>query len=366
MPRFVQIGDLHLGRHLYGHRLLDDQRHALDQVLACIERNAPDALLITGDVYDRSVPPSDAVDLLDDFLHQVIRELGVRTVMIPGNHDSAERLGFGGRLFEGLHVARPFSGPVSPIPIAGCAVYPLPYLDPARTRAKLERSDLRSHQEVTQAVLEDLAPHDGPRVLLAHTWVSGGADSESERALTIGGVQTVDVEVFADFDYVAVGHLHRPQQLEQVVYAGSLLPYSASEIGHDKSIAVVDIAADGALTVTREPISPLRALRRISGTMDALLSQPPSDDYLIVELTDEGPVYEAMRRLRTRFPHCVHIERPALAQASSSSAPDVHQRSLEPHELFARFFEEVTGSALTDQDLARLHSFVDSAQEATP
>ncbi|MCP4809919.1 MAG: exonuclease SbcCD subunit D [Proteobacteria bacterium] len=363
MTRFVQIGDLHLGRHLYGHRLLQDQRHALDQVLACVERNRPDALLVTGDVYDRSVPPSDAVELLDTFLHQVVKELGVQVVMIPGNHDSAERLGFGGRLFEGLHVAPGFTGQVEAIPVGDAMVYPVPYLDAARTRAVLEQPELRTRDQVTRAVLEGLEPCDGPRVVLAHTWVTGGSDSESERPLAIGGVQTVGADAFDDVDYVAVGHLHRPQEIGHIVYAGSLLPYSASEIGYGKSVAVVDLDADG-LTVRREPIAPRHALRRIEGRIDDVLCLGGSEDYLIVRLMDEGPVHEAMRRLRTVFPNCLHIERPSLSIDGAVDAPDLRLRALEPHELFARFFREVTGQPLTSADRALLDSLVHSAQQA--
>ncbi len=367
MTRFVQIGDLHLGRQLHGVRLLEDQRHALAQVLSVIEREQPHALFVTGDVYDRAVPPAEAVRLLDDFLAEVVRELETPVVLIPGNHDSADRLAFGGRIFEGLHVAPAFDGAVASVRIGEALVHPLPYLDPPRVRAVLDEPSVRTHQDVMETVTSRvLADTPGPQVLVAHAFVAGGTTSESERLLSIGGADTVAAEVFEDFAYVALGHLHRPQSITpRIHYAGSLLRYSASEIEHDKSITVVDIEGDK-LSVRYHPIEPRHQLRRIEGTLEEILDGPegPAEDYVIVRLLDKGPVFEAMKRVRSIYPNALHIERPDVAFAGRVGVPDREARSLDPLELFQRFFEEVTDEPLSEQELAALRRVARCEEEA--
>ncbi len=365
MTRFVQVGDLHLGRQLHGVRLTDDQRDALVQVLSVIEHEQPDALLITGDVYDRSVPPSDAVCLLDHFLCEVAREMETPVVLIPGNHDSADRLSFGARLFDNVHVSGAYDGHIDLIELGDAHVFPIPYLDPQRVREVLGDPTLRTHEQVMERVLSRL-PDGEHRVLIAHAFVSGGRTSESERLLSVGGADCIDACVFEGFEYVAVGHLHRPQSPSaRVRYAGSLLSYSASEIGHDKSISVVDLD-EGSMTLRTHPIVPRRALRLVEGTLEQVLAEPagPVEDYVIVRLMDRGPVFEAMSRVRSIYPNALHIERPHILRDEAVNTPDRAARSLDPITLFRRFFEEVQGEPMDAAELEMLERVLEDRKEA--
>ena len=247
MARFLHTADLHLGRALYGERLLADQEDVLAQLTAHIDANPPDALLIAGDVFDRSVPPAEAIEVLDQFLYAIAGKRSVPVVMIPGNHDSADRLGFGSRLLgEGrLHIVSSLERATTPLIVKDehgpIEIFGLPFLEPARVRQYLEDDDIRDHHSATQAMVDHVRAQatTDRTVLVAHAFVRGGTISDSERALSIGGLDTVDAAVFAPFNYVALGHLHRPQSagLSHVHYSGSPLKYSASEVGHTKSFS---------------------------------------------------------------------------------------------------------------------------------
>ena len=224
---------------------------------------------------------------------------------------------------------------------------------------------LGTHQEVMEAVLAGLGD-DERRVVVAHAFVAGGQSSDSERLLSIGGAGTIDAAVFDDFEYVALGHLHRPQSVTpRVHYAGSLLRYSASEIEHDKSVTVVDVG-ERTLDVRRHPITPRRQLRRVEDTLAGLLDSPqePLEDYVIARLLDKGPVFEAMSRIRAIYPNALHIERPEMSIEGQVGVPDRQARSLDPRELFLRFYEDVHGEPLDAQHLSALEEVLQHAQEA--
>jgi exonuclease SbcD len=367
MARFVHAADLHLGRLLHNQRLLDDQQHALAQLRDLVATQRPHALLLAGDIYDRAVPPKEAVELLDGFLSDVVLELGVPVVLIAGNHDSAERIGFGARLLQsrGLHIAGTLEAEPTPLLVhdehGPVEVFALPFLEPARVRALLEQDDIHDQQAAMAAMVARV--HAGSqhprRVLVAHAFVDGGLASDSERPLCIGGAEVVGADLFAGFAYTALGHLHRPQKVGSgdVHYAGSLLKYSLNEIEQPKSFTVVDIGADGAATVQRHPFSPLRDLRRIEGTLEELLAaapQGPPGDYVVATLLDKGPVHDAMARLRQHYERMLHIELPELVLDSSIQLPGHDHASLGVGDLFESFFEQVTGDPMNPDERGAL------------
>lgn len=358
--RFIHTADWHLGRLLHGLHLTEDQSHVLEQLIALVRETKPDALIVAGDIYDRAVPPPDAVELLDHVLSEVVLGAKVPVILIAGNHDSPERLGFASRILteRGLHL---FGAPAHPCGRVGFRdehgpvhVYALPYADPPMVRECLAEPALATHQDAMDAFVGRIRgahPAGERSVVVGHAFVAGGEESQSERALTVGGSGQVDAAAFAGFDYVALGHLHRPQSLAEgrVRYSGSLLKYSFSEAAHTKGVHLVEMGADGASRVEDVPLTPRRDVRRLRGRFEEMLGPPQGnrDDYLLVELEDEGPVLDAVARLRDIYPNLLHLDRLALARGADvpQSRPD--HRVLGDQDLFARFFLDVTEVEIT-------------------
>lgn len=365
--RILHTADWHLGRLLHQVSLLEDQRHALQQIRTLIKDERIDVLIIAGDVYDRAVPPADAVELLDDFLDQISRELSVPVLMIAGNHDSLSRLGFGARQLAkaGIYI---FAASAEPQPVllsdehGEVAFYGFPYLEPVQVR-ELSGEPVRSHDEaaawLTQTALAHNAQHsppDQPRrcVSVAHCFVSGGDICDSERPLSVGGSDQVSAEHFKGFDYSALGHLHQPQKqgADHVRYSGSLAKYSFSEATHQKSVTVFELDANGVSDIKLVPLQPLRDLRIIQGELESLLQQAASDsaadDYLLVRLDDQHALMDVMSRLRAVYPNVLQIERPGLLNRSVATVEHTHKLKREELPLFADFFEQMRGEKLSD------------------
>ena len=359
--RFLHSSDWHLGKTLCHASLLDDQAHALDQVVAMVRETRAEALVIAGDIYDRAVPPKEAVGLLDLALERIVRGLGVPVLLIAGNHDSPERLGFASGFLgtQGLHVAGPLDAEAGPVRVGNAAFHLLPYADPASARHALGREDLRTHQEAlaAQLALAQARHPQGHRfVAVAHAFVAGGQASDSELGLAVGGAGEVDPALFSACDYAALGHLHRPQEAgrPQVRYAGSLLKYSASEAGHVKALTLVELPDQGPARTEPLPLTPRRDLRRLRGRFEDLLATPhgPVDDYLFLELLDEGPVLDAMARLRQVYPNLLGVQPAAQGHPTSPDVVDVSRPDLDPEALFRAFFQETQGRAMTDEETA--------------
>ncbi len=358
--RFLHTADWHLGRVYHGVSLLEDQAHVLRDFVRLAAELRPDAILLAGDIYDRSVPPAEAVRLLDGVLTELVSGLGIPVVMIAGNHDGPDRLAFGAGMLggAGLTVCGPVSAWVAPLLLRDAAgevaIYPLPYAEPALVRATLGDDSLGDHHAALGAQLQAIRAHHpaGLRsVVVAHAFVLGGAASESERPLSVGGSGAVGAALFEGFDYVALGHLHRPQQAgsERIHYAGSLLKYSFAEADHGKSVNLVDMDRSGRCTVERIALSPRRDLRIVEGTLDALVAAAATDrardDYVLARLTDRGALLDAMGKLRTAYPNALAIERPALLGTGEGRAAADH-RKIQVEDLFASFYIEMTGQAL--------------------
>ena len=361
--RFLHTSDWHLGKTLCGASLLDDQAHALDQVVLAIRDARPDAFVIAGDIYDRAVPPKEAVSLLDSFLVRVIRDEGVPVLLIAGNHDSPERLGFGASFLgeQGLFMAGSWSANPEPVIIENVAFHLVPYGDPATIRFTLNVDDIRTHQDALTSQLakvREIHPSGHRSVIVAHAFVSGGLVSESELALSVGGTGEVDGGLFAEFDYTALGHLHRPQDvggMPHIRYAGSLLKYSASEASHVKALTLVEIPETGPVVTIPVPLTPRRDLRKLKGHFQDLLTEADPgnrEDYLFVELLDQGPILDAVVRLRQKYPNLLGLQGLQDDTLGDPGVMNVDHRSLDPETLFARFFKESTGQELSDEELA--------------
>lgn len=320
--RILHTSDWHLGRSFHRVNLLSAQAAFIDHLVETVRARRVDVVLVAGDVHDRAVPPLDAVELYDDALHR-LAGLGVPTVMISGNHDSARRLGVGAGLFEraGIHLRTDPAGCGSPVILADdhgdVAFYGLPYLEPALVREPLG-APRANHTAVLSAAMDrvraDLAdrPADTRSVVLAHAFVTGGAGSDSERDITVGGVSAVPPEVFAGVDYVALGHLHGCQAItERIRYSGSPLAYSFSEADHRKSMWLVDLGPDGSLETERVDCPVPRPLARIGGRLEDLLQDPAltrhEDSWVEATLTDPARPAEPMARLARRFPHVLNL-----------------------------------------------------------
>lgn len=374
--RLIHTADWHLGRILFGVHLTVDQAVLLDGLVDLLRDTRPHALLISGDIYDRAVPPPEAVRLLDDFLSRVM-DLSIPVVMIAGNHDSPDRLGFGSRILErqGIFVR----GPVSPAglvttledesgPVHICA---LPYGEPSVVREHVpgDISDHHSAMAARLTALRNELPEKGRAVLLAHAFVAGSSESESERPLSVGGSAAVSPDLFEGFDYVALGHLHRNQTAgsDRIRYSGSIMPYSFSESIHPKAVNLVTLDGKGQITVETVALSPRRGMRIVEGFLDAILADPPggagSDDYIQVTLHDDGPVLDALGRLRRVFPNLLHIERPHLARTVQGGLENRDHRKMDDADLFARFYADVTGQSLTPSMAGHVAAIVEQVRQ---
>jgi exonuclease SbcD len=322
--RLLHTSDWHIGRTFHGADLLAEQEAVLGHLADLVVSERVDVVLVSGDVYDRAVPSAEAVRVATSALSR-LRRAGAHLVITPGNHDSAARLGAFAEFAAagGLHLKATIAGLHEPVLLEDehgpVALYGIPYLEPESARHTLRVPDAKGHTgvltEAMRRVRADLAerPAETRSVVLAHAFVTGGAGSDSERTIAVGGVEQVPGSVFDGVDYVALGHLHGPQTLaEHLRYSGSPLAYSFSETAQRKSVWLVDLDADGLKEVHRHELPVPRQLATISGQLEELLAAPEfedvSDCYLSVTLTDQVRPIDAMRRLRERFKYAVHLD----------------------------------------------------------
>ncbi|BCR03898.1 nuclease SbcCD subunit D [Desulfuromonas versatilis] len=359
--RFLHTSDWHIGRQFHNISLLEDQRHVLRQIVDLVRERQVDAVIVAGDIYDRSVPPAAAVALLDETVNRICNELQVPMILIAGNHDGPERLAFGARQLAGagLHVVGPLWRRPRPVLLKGrhgeVAFYPVPYADPATVR-NLHQVEVASHDAAMAHLLEQVRsdnPPGRPCVVIAHCFLAGGETSESERPLNIGGADQVSADYFRDFAYAALGHLHGPQfrGAEHIRYSGSPLKYSFSEERQRKAVTLVELDAAGQAAIEQIPLRPLRDMRVVEGALDELLAKgkndPRREDYLLVRLSDTHAILDVMNKLREVYPNVLHLERPGLM--SRSERLEMSRERLKRGEMamFEDFFRQVTGEGLS-------------------
>lgn len=377
--KILHTADWHIGKLVHGLHMTHDQRELLEQFKTLVVEEKPDVIVIAGDIYDRAIPPTDAVELLDDILTQVVITLKTPVIIITGNHDSPDRLGFGSQLLKerGLHIVSSLKkepviitledsdGPVD--------FYPIPFTEPAFMRELYENEEIKSPDEVMKAITDQIKAIKEPNrrsVCIAHGFVMGSEGletSDSERPLTIGGSEFVRVDYFDGFDYVALGHLHKPQKVkhETIRYSGSLMKYSFSEANQKKSITMVTLDEQGHTTIRQVFLKPIRDMRVIKGEFQKLITKEVyslgnQEDYILAVLTDEGPLVEPMQVMRSVYPNILRIERENLmgegTQADKLSTKDFEQKTT--IELFEAFYAKVTEAELSEDQQEIISSYL--------
>ena len=369
--KLIHLSDLHIGKRVNEISMLEEQAHILLQILQIIDEENADAILIAGDVYDKSVPSAEAVTLFDDFLCRLAkRKLPV--LIISGNHDSPERLAFGNRLMEvsGIHISPVYNGNVAPVTLCDSHgpvdFWLLPFLKPTHVRRFYPEEGIESYTDACRVAIEKMGIAPSRRnVLLAHQFVTGAQRSESEE-ISVGGSDNVDATVFASFDYVALGHLHGPQNIgsNRIRYCGTPLKYSFSEENHIKSVSVVELGEKGHLRVDLRPLTPLRDLRQLRGSFAQLESAESSKDYLHIVLTDEEDIPEAVGKLRLRFPNLMKLSYDNTRTRTNQvidGAEDVQSKS--PLTLFEELYEKQNNRPMNDLQRDTVLSLIESIWE---
>lgn len=371
--KFIHTADWHLGKLVHGIHMTEDQKHMLQQFIKVVEEEKPDAVVIAGDLYDRSVPPTTAVDLLHDVLYTITTELNTPVLAISGNHDSAERIHFGNQLFRksDLYIEGKATASPKAIHINGVNFYLMPYAEPGTIRNLLNDDSIFSHEDAMKRmvdVIEKTLNPNQPNVLVGHAFVLGGLQSDSERSLSVGGSELISADVFAPFQYTALGHLHSPNAITHpsVFYSGSLMKYSFSEAKQNKSVSIVTIDDNGDVEVKYRSLSPKHDMRIIEGYLGELLESnfyenQQVDDYLKISLLDEGALIDPIGKLRAVYPNVLHLERKIVQQDAKKNRlfhiETSNQKSTV--DLFTDFYQEMTTSSFSDEKKQVLTAIID-------
>ena len=352
--KLIHLSDLHIGKRVNEFSMLEDQEYILKEIIGMIGREEPDGVIIAGDVYDKPVPPAEAVRLFDWFLTQ-LADMDRPVFVISGNHDSPERLSFGGKLLSSrkVFVAPVYDGKVNPVELrdrhGSVFVYLLPFLKPAAVRRCFPEAEIDSYDGAVRFALEQIRSGEefcpeARNVLVAHQFVAGATSCESEE-LSVGGLDQVAADAFDGFGYVALGHIHGPQKAgPNLRYCGTPLKYSFSEAGHKKSMTIVRLEEKGNVEVETLPLTPLRDLREIRGSYEELTSRAfyqgtAVGDYLHITLTDEEDILEAIGRLRAIYPNVMRLDYDNKRTRSGQTVETAAQRRKSPEELFAELYE---------------------------
>lgn len=408
--KFIHLSDLHLGKRVNGYSMLEDQEYILNEIKAVITAEAPDAVLIAGDVYDKPVPPAEAVRLFDDFLVQLSR-LGLKVFVISGNHDSPERIAFGSRLMDasGIYLSPVYDGTVTPVSLHDAYgvvdVYMLPFIKPAHVRRfyETETEQIQSYTDAMQTALSHLPlDHTHRNVLITHQFVTGSVRAESEE-ISVGGSDNIDASVFAPFDYVALGHLHTPQNCGQTApttaadssadeqadathdtelstdtqagaprirYCGTPLKYSFSEAKDRKSVTVIELYEKGNLHIHTVPLKPLHDLVELKGTYDTVTARSFyegtswQEDYTHITLTDEEDIPDAIGKLRAIYHHLMKLDYDNKRTRSSSEiTADLAVEEKTPIQLFSDFYELQNNQPLNEEQATFLNGLIETIWE---
>lgn len=360
--KFFHTADWHLGKLVQGIYMTEEQHFVLEQFIDAIKEEQPDAIIIAGDLYDRAVPPTDAVNLLDEVLAKIVLELKTPVLAVAGNHDSPGRLNFGSRLMKmneihiAGHVHKNHQATVLNDQFGEVHFHLVPYADPSMVRYEFEDDTIRTHNDAMRAVTENIkATYDSQarHVFVGHAFVTPHGEqeentSDSERPLSIGGAEHVDASHFEGFHYTALGHLHKAHYVlnDTIRYSGSPLKYSISEEHHKKGFHIVEMDGQGEVSVAKQLFNPRRDMRAVEGTIDEILRHEISEDFVFVTLLDDTPVLFPMEKVRSVYPNAMHVERKnfsgSLLQSDTGS-----RRKMDSLSLFHNFYEEVKGEKAT-------------------
>ena len=375
--KFIHISDLHLGKRFHETSLIEDQAEILQQIIALVDTEKPDGVLIAGDVYDKSMPSAEAVQLFDVFLAELATRK-MRTFVISGNHDSPERIAFGGKIMDasGIYLSYVYDGSVKTISLTDShgevCVYMLPFIKPAHVRRFYADEEISSYTDAVRVAISKMNVDESKRnVLITHQFVTGASRSDSEES--VGGTDNVDASVFDCFEYVALGHLHGAQNCstERIRYCGTPLKYSFSEANDVKSVTIVELGEKGsALTVRTTELKPVRDLRKIKGSF-AELTDPAFynkagnlNDYVQITLTDEDDVPSAMARLQTIYKNALELKYDntrTRAAVEDFGAENVENKSM--MELFSEFFALKNGAEMSDAQKEYMQELIEKIEE---
>lgn len=375
--KFIHLSDLHIGKRVNEFSMFEDQEYIISEIIKIIDSEKPDAVLIAGDVYDKSIPPSEAVTLFDRFLC-LLSERNLQVFVISGNHDSPERLSFASRLIEksGVHISPVYNGHIEPFQMKDeygeVNIYMLPFIKPANVRRFFDDREIASYTDAVNAVISEMNVNGESRnVLITHQFVTGANRTESEE-ISVGGADNVDVSAFDDFDYVALGHLHRPQNClsDRVRYCGTPLKYSFSEANDKKSVTIVELKEKGSLEVRTADLVPKHEMREIKGKYEELTARSFYEnttyqmDYMHITLTDEEDIPDGVGKLRTIYHNLMKLDYDNKRTRSNSQitgAQKVEEKT--PLELFEDFYELRNNQPMSEEQRAYISSLIESIWE---
>lgn len=396
--KIIHTGDWHIGKIVNEFSMIEDQRFVLEQLIEIMKEEKPTALVIAGDLYDRSIPSVEAVELLDEVFSRILLELNIPILAIAGNHDSAERLSFASKILNknGLHIAGLFDKKVKCITIEKekekANFYLLPYADPKEIRHVFQDEEIQNHDDAMRKVvesIEELLNKKENNILVAHGYVTfmteealdtekyennmraGLETSASERPLTIGGTDLISGKHFGSFNYTALGHLHGPQKVgsDKIRYSGSILKYSFSEVKHKKGVSIVEVDTEGVVSVKHRELIPKRDMRIIKGPLQDLIKpevymQDNALDYIYAILTDEEELMDPISKLRAVYPNIMGLHREdGREKEESKTSAAIGFQNKSKVKLFEEFYESITGKQLTDNKLSILKEIIETVEQ---
>lgn len=370
--KLIHLSDLHLGKRVNEFSMMDDQEYILTKIINIIDEEKPDGVMIAGDIYDKSVPSAEAVQLFDRFL-VLLSKRGLQVFVISGNHDSPERIAFGSRLMSssGIHMSPVYDGNVVPVRVSDefgpVDVFMLPFIKPSHVKRYYSEDKTDTYSDAVKSAIDHMnINHENRKVLITHQFVTGASRCDSED-IAVGGSDNVESEVFAPFDYVALGHIHGPQNVggETVRYCGTPLKYSFSEANQSKSVTVVELLEKGHVAVRTVPLVPRRDMIEIKGAYMEVTSRSFYNDldtlaYMHITLTDEEDIPDAVGKLRSIYPNIMKLDydnRRTRSNVEILGADDVERRS--PIELISEFYEKQNNQTLSSEQFSFVSTMIE-------
>lgn len=374
--KFIHISDLHLGKRVYEYSMIEEQKNALEQVIKAVDEKNVDGIFIAGDIYDKSVPTIEAIELFDSFLVELSKR-DIDIFVISGNHDSPERIGFGAELFKSkrIYISKAYEGSIDYFDMTDefgkVRVHLIPFLKPSNVRRFYPDEEITDFNSAIKTVVEHMdVSSDDRNVVLVHQFITGAVRSESEESF-LGGMDNIEYDLFDEFDYVALGHIHKPQAMgrQQVRYSGTLIKYALDEVNQNKSITYVELKEKGNVVIETIPVTPIHEMRRIEGTYMELTDRSKYidtkvDDYLHVILKDEEDVPDALRKLRVIYPNIMKLEYDNTRTRLRNSVIEREAvRKKEPIEYIEDLFQMQNNTEMTVEQLNVLRQIMEDSNE---
>lgn len=369
--KFIHLSDLHIGKRVNEFSMIEDQKYILLEILSIIEKEGADAVLISGDIYDKSQPSNEAVNLFDEFIFR-LSKLNVKTYIISGNHDSAEKLSFAYRFIEksNVFISPVYNGEIKKHTLfdewGKVNIYMLPFIKPINVKLQFEDEEISSYTDAIKVAIKHMDVDENERnIILSHQFVTGAIRSDSEE-ISLGGTDNVDVCAYDGFDYVALGHIHSPQKLvrDTVRYSGTPLKYSFSECRHNKSVTVVEMKEKGNVSITQIPLVPMRDMVEIKGKYDEVMAKSfyenlnADKDYFHITLTNEEDVADALLKLRTVYKNIMKLDYDNKRTRAAATVDATASQSKSPLELFDELYEMQNGAKPSEEQEAVLLSLI--------